>query len=261
MIGFTASPLQGFRDLATFLLYFPGDVRPGVGRNLTVPAGAPPTGSVAAESLLSILVQVGNLADPNRHCELVAMGRSAGRERTWYLDGGIGSGGLFATDVAGEPPVTTADLRTNAEGPLTFLCATLGSGIRLGADRDLDARLNGDDCAPSDPGSFAVVTETTDLDLSQGAVTHLAWSDQSAATGAGIVYDVVTGDLDALRIGGVAFASSCLAGDLTAAAFDDLRPDPAPGSGYFYVVRGRNACGAATFGLDGSADTLVCNGP
>jgi hypothetical protein len=35
----------------------------------------------------------------------------------------------------------------------------------------------------------------------------------------------------------------------------------APHKGYFYLVRGRNACGVATFGGDGGADGLVCAGP
>jgi YVTN family beta-propeller protein len=258
--GFNFSD-QALKDMAAFMMYFPGDVKPSVGQNLTLPAGAPPTGSAAAEALLATLIQVGNLADSNRHCELTLAARSGGRERTWHLDGGIGSGGLFVSDVAGEPPVATADLRANAEGPLTFLCATIGSGTRLGGDRDVDAHLNGDDCAPGDPGAFASVAETADLTLSGTVQTSLAWGDQAGVTGPGIGYDVASGNVDALRTGGSASATSCLAGGLTAAAYDDTRPDPPPGSAYFYLVRGRNSCGAATFGLDGGADTLTCAGP
>jgi DNA-binding beta-propeller fold protein YncE len=251
---------QDTKDEAAFVMYFPGGVKPSVGQNLTLPAGPPPTGSPASENLLATLIQVGNLADTGRHCELVASGRSGGRERTWYLNGGIGSGGLFSTDVAAEPQVAAADLRLNAEGPLTFLCATIGSGVRLGADRDLDNRLNGDDCAPADPGSFAVASESTDLDLLATPLTSMSWGDQSAATGAGIVYDVGGGNIADLMTGGVASAA-CLAGGLGAPAFDDVRPDPPVGEGYFYLVRGRNACGAATFGSDGGADGLVCAAP
>jgi hypothetical protein len=251
---------QAVWDESLFMLYFPGGVRPAVGQNLTVPAGPPPTGSTASETLLATLIQVGNLADPGRHCELVASGRSAGRARTWYLNGGMASGGLFTTDVEGEPPVATTDLRQNAEGPLTFLCATVGSGIRLGADRDLDTGLNGDDCAPADAGAFATVPEATDLDLSATPVVSLAWSDQSPQTGAGIVYDVAGGDIDDLVSGGVALAAACLAGDIGTPSFADARPDPPPGKAHFYLIRGRNACGAATFGADGGADGLVCDG-
>jgi hypothetical protein len=260
MQGFSGAS-QATQDTAAFIMYFPGDVKPSVGKNLTLPAGAPPTGSAAAEALLATLIQVGNLADANRHCELTVAARSAGRERTWRLEGGIGSGGLFVSDVAGEPPVAPADLRANAEGALTFLCATIGSGMRLGSDRDLDAHLNGDDCAPNDPASFAPVTETGDLSLTGTSPASLAWSDQAGASGPGVVYDVASGDIDALHTGGSAFATSCLAGGLPLPFYDDSRPDPPPGSAYYYVVRARNACGAATFGLEGGADALSCAGP
>jgi hypothetical protein len=249
---------QQLRDMAAFLLAFPGDVKPSVGQNLTLPAGTPPTGPPASESLLATLIQVGNLADPARHCELVVSGRSGGRERTWYLDGGIDLGGLFTTDVAGEAQVATSDLRANAEGPLTFLCATIGSGVRLGGDRDLDTHLNGDDCAPSDPAVFGVAPEIQDLAVATTPATTLSWGDQSSSSGPGIAYEVSTGDLADLANGGLAGAAGCLAGGLGVTAFTDSRPDPAEGHGWFYLVRGRNVCGAATFGGDGGADALAC---
>jgi DNA-binding beta-propeller fold protein YncE/mono/diheme cytochrome c family protein len=136
---------QQARDLALFMLHFPTEHKPAVGRNLTLPAGAPPTGTAAQESVLSVLVSKGNLADPARHCELVVSARSGGRLRGYYLNGGLTTGGLWTTDVAGEPQISTGALRQNAGGPLTFLCATIGSGVRLGADRDEDALLNGDE--------------------------------------------------------------------------------------------------------------------
>jgi hypothetical protein len=256
--GFSNGSTQDLLDEVAFVLAFPGGVKPSVGQNLTLPAGLPPTGTPAAESLLATLVQVGNLSDPGRHCELAAAGQSGGRERTWYLDGGIGSGGLFTTDVAGEPQVATTDLRENAEGPLTFLCATIGSGVRLGGDRDLDTHLNGDDCAPSDPAAFAVAPEIQDLAVVTTPSTALSWGDQSSLSGPGIVYEVTSGDLADLMNGGLAGAATCLAGGLGSPTYADTRPDPPVGRGWFYLVRGRNACGAATFGGDGGADTLAC---
>jgi DNA-binding beta-propeller fold protein YncE len=258
MNGFGGA-VQDTKDEAAFVMYFPGGVKPSVGQNLTLPAGPPPTGTAAQETLLSTLIQVGNLADPGRHCELVAAGRSGGRERTWYLNGGIGAGGLFTTDVAAEPQVATNDLRQNAEGPITFLCATIGSGVRLGTDRDLDTRFNGDDCAPSDPTTFAVAPEIPDLTVDMSSGTTLSWSDQSALSGSGIVYDVASGDLSDLFNGGLAAAATCLSGGLGVTTFTDTRPDPPVGRGWFYLVRGRNACGAATFGGDGGADALACS--
>src|SRR2546428_9369287 len=92
-------------------MHFPTGVKPSVGRNLTVPAGTPPTGTPEQEALLTALVGLGNLADPGRHCELVAYAPSSTRTRTFYLNGGIGSGGLRTTSVPPQPPTNTADLR------------------------------------------------------------------------------------------------------------------------------------------------------
>lgn len=249
---------QQVRDLTIFMAYFPTGIKPSVGRNLTVPAGLPPTGTPSQEALLSALIQVGNLADPGRHCELVASARGAARLRTYYLNGGLGAGGLWTADAAGEPQVTTAALRQNAAGPLTFMCATLGSGVRLGADRDLDGHLNGDDCAPGDASVFAEPGEIQNLSVFGAApVALLSWDDPSALIGPGARYDVAGGMLSALRAAGLQAATSCLAGGLLSAPYGDARPDPPVGDGYFYLSRADDACGNGTFG-SASIDSLTC---
>jgi len=248
---------QQVKDLTVFLALFPTGIKPSVGRNLTVPAGLPPTGPPDQEALLSTLILIGNLADASHHCELVASARGATRPRTWYLNGGIGSGGLWTTDVAGEPQVTTAGLRQNAAGPVTFLCATLGSGVRLGADRDLDGALNGDDCAPGDPTAFAKPGEVGNLSVGPAVPTTVTWDDQSALTGPGVRYDVAAGRLSALQISGLQAAMSCLAGGLLGATYSDARSDPPPGDGYFYLTRADDVCGNGTFG-SASVDALTC---
>src|SRR5207247_744578 len=60
------------RDITVFLMHFPTGIKPSVGENLTVPAGPPPTGTPQHEQLVTTLVSLGNLADPRRHCDLVA---------------------------------------------------------------------------------------------------------------------------------------------------------------------------------------------
>jgi YVTN family beta-propeller protein len=170
---------QQVRDLALFLLHFPTEHKPAMGRNLTVPPGAPPTGTAAQESLLATLVARGNLADAARHCELTVSARSGGRVRAWHLNGGIATGGLWTADVASEPQVTTTALRQDAGGPLSFLCATIGSGARLGGDRDEDALLNGDEILHgTDPGN-----PDSDADgLGDGAEISLGTDPMSADT-------------------------------------------------------------------------------
>ena len=62
------------RDITMFMMFFPTGTRPAVGRNVTVPPGAPPTAPPPAEQLLTALISLGNAADPNGHCDLVASG-------------------------------------------------------------------------------------------------------------------------------------------------------------------------------------------
>ena len=70
------------------------------------------------------------------------------------------------------------------------------------------------------------------------------------------------GTLSELRASGLASATACLDGDLPAASYDDVRPDPAPGDGYYYIVQGRNDCGGGGYGVGRAAlDALDCSGP
>ena len=183
-----------------------------------------------------------------------------GRLRSYYLNGGIGSGGLWTTDVATEAQVTTAALRQNATGPVTFLCGTIGSGVRLGADRDLDGHLNGEDCSPGDAAApYLAPVEVDGLTVSAATPTHLAWSDEPQGTGPGLVYDLAGGGLVALHVSGPGPATSCLSSGLTSSSDDDARANPAVGDGYFYLTRGRNSCAAGPFGsVPQAIDALTC---
>ncbi len=246
------------RDIAAFMFSFPSGTRPAVGRHLTVPPGAPPTGSASEENLISLLLGVGNLADAGRHCELVAAVPSAARLRTYVLDGGA-PGGLWTTDVAGEPQVGTAALRTGATGMVSFLCVPTGEGIRQGINRDEDARLNGEDCNPADGGAWAPTVEVTALSLASGSPTPLTWNPQAGATGPGVRYEIAGGTLSQLRTAGIGPATACLAGDLAAASFLDARADPPVGEGYYYLTRAGNSCSAGTFGPGRAGpDSLDC---
>ncbi|PYS95850.1 MAG: hypothetical protein DMF50_06985 [Acidobacteria bacterium] len=258
---FTLSSQQ-VRDLTLFLMHFPTNIRPSVGQMVTVPPGPPPTGSVAQETLIAALIGLGNRGELGRHCELVAAARSGGRQRGWLLDGGAGSGGLWFTDVSGEAQVTTAALRQNADGPVSFLCATIGSGLRLGVDRDLDAHLNGDDCNSADASTFAPPAEVANLAVGGASPTPLTWDDQSTQTGPGVVYDIAGGALSRLSGGGLQAATACLEGDLAQPSYADMRGDPPPGDGYFYLGRAQDSCGTGSFGPGtGALDALACPGP
>ena len=246
-IGVFTLNAQDVRDISAFTMMFPTGTRPSVGRNVTVPPGAAPTGTPAQEQLLSQLIAIGNRGDPGRHCELYAAGRSPGpgaRERTWYLNGGA-PGGLWSTDVALEVQITTAQLRANAGGPLTFTCATLGSGIRLGADRDEDGVPNGSDFCPGEPSVTQAPGLVTGVLVDAGS--NLAWDPLASSDGAAIAYDVAGGNLLALPGAGFSGAA-CLAGGLAATGWTDLRANPPIGDGFYYLVRGVKSCGAGSFG-------------
>ena len=58
--------------------------------------------------------------------------------------------------------------------------------------------------------------------------------------------------LDDLRTSATTTAT-CLSDDGAAASFTDGRPDPAPGTGYYYLVRAQAACGTGTYGFDSAS--------
>jgi YVTN family beta-propeller protein len=245
------------RDLATFMFSFPTGTRPAVGKQVTVPAGAPPTGTASEESLINTLIGVGNLAAP-RNCELVAFAPSPTRLRSYYLNG-TASGGLWSTDVSGELPVSTASLRASATGPVTFLCVPVGEGIRQGSDLDEDTFLNGEDCNAADAGAWAAPGDVAGLAVSTGVPTSLSWSEQASTTGPGVFYDTVGGSLIGLKNSGLAAATTCLSGGLSANAYADTRSDPPVGDGYYYLVRARNSCADGGFGAGReSLGSLTC---
>jgi YVTN family beta-propeller protein len=258
---FTLTPQQ-VKDISMFLLHFPTGIKPAVGSSLTVPAGPAGPPGTPPEQLLATLIGLGNAADPNRHCELTASAAMSGRERSWFLDGGMSSGGVWTTDIDGETQVSTATLRGTVAGPLSFMCAPIGSGARLGADRDLDGHFNGSDCSDGEPGFYLGPAEASNVAVDATAPTMLSWDDQSAQVGATLFYEVVGGSLRALRIaGGLGGPTSCLAGDLRTPSWDDMRGDPAPGEGYYYLVRARNPECSGGFGPGTSAiEPLDCTG-
>jgi YVTN family beta-propeller protein len=237
-------------DLTGFMLHFPTETRPSIGRHVTCPQGPPPQAG-CDETMVTTLTTLGDLASPDRQCELTATALSGGRMKSYRW-----SGGTWLSDVPTEPGITTAVLRTNAQGPISFLCATIDSGLRLGGDRDEDGTLNGVDCAPGDAGARSVPTDVAGFAF-QGSA--LVWAEQATAAGSGVRYDVVGGTIAGLRSNGLAAATSCLGSDLTAPAYTDPRPSPTPGQTYYYLVRAENSCGSGGFGPGRAIlDNLVC---
>jgi len=82
----------------------------------------------------------------------------------------------------------------------------------------------------------------------------LLW-DSAAPSGPGTVHDVVRGLVPQLPVGSGA-GETCLATGTAAATLLDA-VNPISGQGFWYDVRGRNACGIGTYGFKTQKGTPV----
>ena len=96
-------------------------------------------------------------------------------------------------------------------------------------------------CAGGPPPAVPASTPSVTF----GSKTQLGWPALAGATG----YDAVKGDLSTLRASGGDFTTAtttCLADDQAPTQLDDAGT-PAPGSGFFYLVRGTSCSGSGTY--------------
>ncbi len=132
------------RQLETFLLAFPTSLAPIVGQQITLTASS----SAAVAARAQLLRQRADAGE----CDLVAKSEVLGSEAGFVY---VGSG-CFKSDRRALPPVHEAALRLLAHSgkPVTYTCAPLGSGERMGVDRDGDGAWDGDERhAHTDPAS------------------------------------------------------------------------------------------------------------
>jgi subtilisin family serine protease len=118
--------------------------------------------------------------------------------------------------------------------------------IHLGPDGDGDGIAGACDCAPADGGAYDAPSEVDGLTIIPDKTT-LTWTSLSVAAGNGTLYDVVRGDLDALRSSGVIASAFCLGSTGTTNSRCDTEVPP-EGTGYYYLVQARNTCGLGGFG-------------
>jgi DNA-binding beta-propeller fold protein YncE len=136
------------RQLEAFILAFPTNLAPVVGQQITLTASS----SAAVGSRVDILRQRADAGE----CDLVAKAKVLDQEAGFLY---VGSG-RFARDRRGQPTISAASLRslsTDFGRPVTYTCVPLGSGQRVGVDRDGDGAWDGDErdaqTDPADPGS------------------------------------------------------------------------------------------------------------
>lgn len=140
------------RQLEAFIFAFPTNLAPIVGQQMTLTA----TNAAIAGPRLDLLLARADAGD----CEVIVKGQQyygPGQPRElgfFYL-----GNSRFLPDRVENPVLTDAALRQRAGsegGELTYTCVPLGSGQRLGIDRDSDGVRDGDELAAgSDPANPA----------------------------------------------------------------------------------------------------------
>jgi hypothetical protein len=124
------------RAVEAFLLAFDTNHKPIVGQQFTLTS----ENGAVANPRIELLVARADAGD----CDLVAKGTVNKRARGFAYLGG----GQFLTDRAATGAISKATLLgsvTSRADNLTFTCAPLGSGYRIGIDRDDDGIFDGDD--------------------------------------------------------------------------------------------------------------------
>jgi len=129
---------------------------------------------------------------------------------------------------------------TNSDG-LGNACA--------GLDGDADGVGDVNDCAPGDPSAYFLPAEAASVSVNGKVSTSVAWSLPPA--GSGTTSDLVSGRINEMRADLGYTRASCLVNNQPGASYNDVRSDPPSGDGYYYLVRGNNACGRGTFGDSG----------
>lgn len=133
---------QEFHDVTAFVMSFDTGTAPAVGRSVTVDVRRKTDGAILDEiALLEARARAGD-------CDLVVRGRLGGLHRGFRF---VSSVSGYLGDRAGAVPMTRAallDVLDEGEA-LAFMGVLPGNGMRLGADRNLDGTLDGDDVPPS----------------------------------------------------------------------------------------------------------------
>jgi hypothetical protein len=139
----TPEAQQSKRDMVEFQLAFDSNHAPIVGQQVTLTD----CNDAAVSPRIALLIARADAGE----CDLVAKGRIASEDYGFVYVGG----GHFAVDLSAVPPLSNIALKgivASTHGSLTYTCAPVGSGERIGVDRDLDGYYDGDERnAGSDP--------------------------------------------------------------------------------------------------------------
>ncbi len=164
--------------------------------------------------------------------------------QTWsILRGGMPV--LVVMDVYRHDPSLSLYAATHGRGMFTYDLNQLGP-----ADGDGDGVDNNSDCALDDPAAFAVPGEggPVAVDKGLGGEAVLSWPSQAGQAGSATVYDVARDLLSSLAVSGTSSSTGLVCGLASTTTTDGALLSE--GDGFYYMVRGRNVCGAGTWGVD-----------
>ena len=152
-----------------------------------------------------------------------------------------------------DTPCDDGNLCTVGEACLVGACIG-GSPPDLDGDAHVDGRCGGNDCSDANPFVWFAPIEVTNLTVSEASPASLSWDSQNSLVGPETTYDLVSGSL--MGDAGFSFLpSACLQTGL-GTTYSDIRPDPAPEQGFWYLARGTNSCGVGTLGST-ERDTII----
>jgi YVTN family beta-propeller protein len=136
------------RDLFAFMIAFPTETVPAVGRQVAVTAANKNAGGTIS-TIATLLAQ----ANASR-CDVIAKGTLGGTAKGWVWDRTVAA---FVPDSLLEQPIGESALRASVAGGdvVIYTGVPLGSGMRLGIDQDRDGWLDRTELAlgmdPADP--------------------------------------------------------------------------------------------------------------
>ena len=166
--------------------------------------------------------------------------------RSW-AELGTGLPAVVVQDLDLMSPTRELFAGTHARSLYRFDLTQLGP-----ADADGDGADNTSDCDADDPGVFATPGEVIGLELAADAVT-LTWDSAAPGAGDATRHQVLRGAIAGLPVGGTG-AETCASAGTTAASLSDPTA-PAPGDGFWYLVRATNTCGTGTWGTTSAGQT------
>ena len=130
-----------------------------------------------------------------------------------------------------------------------------GRYVAVNPDGDADGVADVCDCAAANPTAFAIPV-VNGLTFAADK-TGLQWRSAVPDSGSGTTHDVARGRLDELPVGAGASETCLVSGIAGSSATDPTLP--LPGTGFWYLVRGKNACGAGAYGRTSTGATEVTN--